>query len=65
MRIHELLITYNLIDKYDRMKVDGCRYRTVRNSKLDCYEKLQWFLTESDASKVGYIEVISIEVNPL
>lgn len=65
MKIHELLITYNLIGKHISMKVDGCSYRTVRNSKLDCYEKLQWFLTESDASKVGYIEVISIEVNPL
>lgn len=65
MKIHELLITYNLIDKHNRMNVYGCRYRSVRNSRLDCYEKLSWFLTESDASKVGYIEVLSIEVNPL
>lgn len=65
MKIHELLITYNLIDKHDRAKVDGCRYRSVRNSRLDCYEKLRWFLTESEVSTVGYIEVLSIEVNPL
>lgn len=65
MKVHELEITYNQRDKLGIHDMSNCKYVASLNSKIDCYNHLVWFLTKSEVSQHSYIEVLSVEVNPL
>jgi len=64
MKIFQLAIDYNLIDKVNHQRIDGIIYRFA-GSKSECRKKIGWFLTKSEVTSIGDIEINSLRIEPL